>query len=148
MLQHAFLSVGRDDGKARTKLARDVIFVSEIHRSWVERGDLVVVEIGGDESLRGELPRDLLEERRADVEAPQALEIRTAVLADGSHQQRRLAEKLQVVRNVSRRPAELATHLRRQKAHVEDVQLVGQQMVSEAIREYHDRVVGDRAGDE
>ena len=60
MLQHAFLAVGRDDRKARAKLARDVIFVREVHRSRMERGDLVVVEIRGDESLCGELPRNRL----------------------------------------------------------------------------------------
>ena len=70
------------------------------------------------------------------------------VLADGRHDQRVPAQQLQVVADVARGAAELAPHLRRQEADVEDVQLVGEQVVLEAIRKHHDGVVGDRAGDE
>ncbi len=59
-----------------------------------------------------------------------------------------LAEELQVVGDVAGGAAVLAAHLGRQEADVEDVQLVGEQMIAEAIREHHDGVVRDGAGDE
>ena len=41
--------------------------------------------------------------------------------------------------------AELAAHLGCQEAHVQDVQLIGEEMMAEAIGEHHDGVVGDRS---
>ena len=119
-----------------------------VHRPGVEGGDLVVVEIGGDERLGGELAGDLLEQLGADAKLGEALEVRLNVLAHARHHQRLLAQQLQVVGDVARGAAVFAPHLRRQEADVEDVQLVGQQVVPEAVREHHDGVVRDRAGDE
>ena len=78
----------------------------------------------------------------------EAIEIRLDILADRGHYQRAFAEQTQVVAYVSRSAAVLPPHLRREEAHVEDVKLVRQQVIPEAVRKYHDGVVGDRARDQ
>src|SRR5688500_14854742 len=55
VLLHALLAVGSDDGKARAQVARDMVLVRASHRRGMEVGDLVVVQIGGDEALGSEL---------------------------------------------------------------------------------------------
>ena len=94
-------------------------------------------------------PGIALEHARCSMpERLQRSQIRLDVLADGRHDQRILAQQLQVVGDVAGGAAVLAAHVRREEADVEDVQLVGEQVVLEAVREHHDGVVGDRAGDE
>src|SRR6267143_2994417 len=148
VLQHAQLAVWSDDSQARLQLLPDMVFVRIAHRPGMEGGDLVVVEIGGDESLRGELPWNALEQRGSDAECTEAIEIWLDILADRAHDQRAFAKQPQVVADVSRSAAVLPPHLRRKEAHVKDVKLVGEQMIPEAIRKYHDGVVRDRARDQ
>ena len=148
MLQHALLAVRADDRQRGAERARNVVFVRVIHRAGMKRGDLIVVEVGGDERLRGELSGYALQMLGADAQAAQALEVGPDVLADRRHDERILAEELQVVRDVARGAAIFAAHLRRKKADVEDVQLIGQQVVTEAVGKHHDGVVGDRTGDQ
>ena len=114
----------------------------------MKRGDLVVVEVRSYECLRGELAGYLLYEIAGEAETAQAVQVGTAILADGLHDERLFPEKLQVIGDVAGRAAEFASHLRREEADVEDVQLVGEQVGTEAIRKHHDGVVGDGAGDE
>ena len=114
----------------------------------MEGGDLVVVEVGGDERLRGELARDALELRAAQPERCNRARYGSMSSPTVAMTHRILAQQLQVVGDVAGGAAVLAPHLRREEAYVEDVQLVGEQVVAEAVREHHDGVVGDRAGDE
>src|SRR5437879_13501168 len=78
----------------------------------------------------------------------EAIEIRLDILADRGHYQWAFAEQTQVVAYVSRSAAVLPPHLWREEAHVEDVKLVRQQVIPEAVRKYHDGVVGERARDQ
>ena len=59
-----------------------------------------------------------------------------------------VAQQLQVVGDVARAAAELAPHLRHQEGDVQHVQLVGQDVRAETVREHHDGVVRDRSTDE
>jgi hypothetical protein len=125
----------------------DVVLVRMHHRAGVEGGDLVVVEVGGDEGLRGEAAGDRRTWSRR-CRARRAARGRAGVVADGGHDQRLAAEQLEVVGDVAGAAAELAPHLGHQEGHVQDVHLLGQDVVLEAVLEHHDGVVGDRAADE
>ena len=57
VLDHAVAPVGRDDAEADIARVRHVVDVRVLHRAGMEGGDLVVVEVGGDEGLRGQLRR-------------------------------------------------------------------------------------------
>ena len=50
---HAVAAVRRDDAERDVLDVVDAILVRAVHRARVERGDLVVVEVGDDERLRG-----------------------------------------------------------------------------------------------
>jgi len=135
-------------GEPRPERRVDVALVRVIHGAGMKRGDLVVVQIGGDERLRGELARDALHVARVNAQALQPVQIGLAILAHGGHHQRFAAQLLQVVGDVASGAAEFPAHLGGEEAHVEDVQLVGQQVVPEAVGKHHDGVVGNRSGDQ
>ena len=113
----------------------------------MERGDLVVVEVGGDERGRG-----------VDVIAPQhrggvhplglerGREPVEVVRADRGAEQRSLAEQCHGVRDVRRRAAAPALEMVDQERDVEQMRLVGQDVVAESPVEDHDGVEGDRSG--
>jgi hypothetical protein len=82
------------------------------------------------------------------IELLQPLVVRQVVVADRGHDERRPAEHVEAVGDVSGAAAELAAQVRHQERDVQDVQLVGQDMVLEAVAEHHDGVVGDRAADQ
>ena len=58
------------------------------------------------------------------------------------------AQHLQGVGDVARAAAELAPQVGHQEGDVQDVDLVGQDVVLEAVVEHHDGVVGDGTADE
>ena len=148
VLQHAVLAIGRDDRELRAERRVDAVLVREVHRAGVERDDLVVVEVGGDERLRSELPGDLAQMLRRQALRIESFEVRGDVLADRGHDHRVAAEQPEVVADIGGATAVLAPHLRCQEANIEDVELVCEQVILESVREHHDRVVGDRARDE
>ena len=125
-----------------------MVLVRIVHGAGMKRGDLVVVEVRSNERLRGELAGYLLYEIGGQAEPAQAVQVGTAIVADSRHDERIFPEELQVIGDVAGRAPELASHLRREEADVEDVQLVGEQVVTEAVRKHHDGVVGDGAVDE
>ena len=53
---HAVAAVRRDDAEPDVVDIADAILVRRVHRPGMERGDLVVVEVGDDERLRGVRP--------------------------------------------------------------------------------------------
>ena len=145
MLEHAVLAVRRDDRQLCAEARIDAVLVRKVHCARMEGDDLVVVEVRGDECLRGELARDLPEVRGGDALRVQPGKIRLDVLADRRHHHGLPAEELQVVSDVGRASAVFAAHFRREEADVEDMQLVGEDVVLELVREHHDGVVGDRS---
>ena len=55
MLDHAIAAIGGDDPEGDLAGIVDVVLVAVLHGARVEGGDLVVIQIGGDEGLGGEL---------------------------------------------------------------------------------------------
>ena len=53
VLQHAITSIRRDDGQPGAQCRRDLVQVRLIHGAGMKGGDLVVIQVGGDEGLRG-----------------------------------------------------------------------------------------------
>ena len=60
----------------------DAVLVGVVHRARMERGDLVVVEIGDDEGLRREGAGDRAQPSLRDAERREPLAVRRAVVAD------------------------------------------------------------------
>ena len=114
----------------------------------MERGDLVVVKIGGVECLAGEEPFHMADVRLRKAEFFQAGGIRREVVAYGRHDQRAAAQHLQVVCDVARASAVFAAHFRYQKRDVENVDLFGEDVILELILEYHDGVVSHRTANQ
>ena len=83
-----------------------------------------------------------------DSQAGEAPRVRLEVVSDRRHDAGILAEKFQVVSDVSRGAAEFAPERRHEERDVEDVQLLGEDVIAEAVREHHDGVVRHRAADE
>ena len=65
------------------------------------------------------------------------------ITADSRHDARLATEQAEVVGDVARAPAELATQFRNQEGNIQDVNLVGKDMLLEATLEHHDVVVGN-----
>src|SRR5690606_17883625 len=74
--------------------------------------------------------------------------VRIEVLADSRHRQRIGAEQLQIVGDVRRAAAELTPQMRYEERDVQDMDLVGQDVILERILENHDVVVGYGAADQ
>ena len=58
VLQHAFAAVRGDDTNRYTVIRRHLDAVRMVHRARMERGDLVGIEVRGDERLRAMLFRN------------------------------------------------------------------------------------------
>ncbi len=114
----------------------------------MKRRDLVVVEVGDDEGLRREAVADALDVAGRRAPAAQAREVFVAVAADRGEDDRLAAERGQVVGDVAGAAAELASQRRHQERDVENVQLIGQDLVGEAAGEGGDAVEGERSTDE
>jgi len=148
VLQHGLAAVRRDDAEFDVVQIGHVVVVRAGHRPGMEGGELVVVEVGGDEALRRELVLEHAHALQADTATQQVLAIGPEILPDGGQRQRIAAQELQVVGDVARTAAELAPHLRHQKGHVEDVDLVRKDVVLELVGEHHDGVVGQGTADD
>ena len=119
-----------------------------VHGAGVEGGDLIVVQVGGDERLRRQGAGHFAHVRAIQPEALQAIGVRVVIIADGRHDERLSAQQLQAVGDVARASSEFAPQLRHQEGDVQDMDLVGKDVVLEAAVEHHDVVVGHRAADE
>ncbi len=119
-----------------------------VHRPRVEGGNLVVVQIGGDKGLRGKGARHLAHILAAQAQRVESLMVGPGIVADGCHDERIGFEQLEVVGDVARTTTKLATHVGHQKCHVQDVNLLRENVFLEAIMEHHDGVVGDRTAHE
>ncbi len=148
MLHHALASIGRDDAQTDVARVRDVVQVRVVHRTRMKRGDLVVIQIGRDEGLRRERVRDLAHMRSRQAQFLQPIGIRLPVVAHARHDQRIPAEHLQRVGDIARTAAEFAAHVGHQEGDVQDVNLLGQNVVLETIAKHHDGVVGNGTADQ
>jgi len=73
----------------------------------------------------------------------QAQQIGVGVVTDRGHDQGFAIEQLEVVGDVAGAATELAPHLGNQERDIEDVNLLGQDVVLETIMEDHDVIEGD-----
>src|SRR5262252_2145398 len=80
--------------------------------------------------------------------AVSSLSVRAKVGTHRRHRHPVIAEKREVVGDVARAAAVLAAHLRHEERHVQDMDLVGQDVIGEAIAEHHDGVESERATDQ
>jgi hypothetical protein len=72
---------------------------------------------------------------RADAQLLQPLQVVRAVVAQRGHGQRRAAQRLQAVGDVAGAAAKIAPQRGHQERHVQDVQLVGQDLLGKAALE-------------
>ena len=107
----------------------------------MECGDLVRVEIGGDERLRYKRTGYLSHMGARNTELIEALPVGPEIIADCRHDQRIITKQFQVVGNIAGRAAKLATHVRNHKCDIQDVNLVGQDMGFELTMKNHNGVV-------
>jgi hypothetical protein len=106
----------------------------------VERGDLVVVAIGHDQGLRGIAVTDFANKLGADSQAVQASLVIRAIVTQGRHRQGRPSQRLEAVGDVARATAKVPPQTRHQERHVQDMQLVRQDLFGKPALEGHDGV--------
>jgi hypothetical protein len=129
VLQHGVAPVRGDDAQADVRPRRDAVDVRLHHGAGVEGGDLVVVPVGHDHGLRGVGAGHLAHELGADAQVVQALQVAGAVVptvAMGSGVPPSWRRRRRCCRR-SRRSRGAAGH---QERDVQDVQLVGQDLVA------------------
>jgi hypothetical protein len=148
VLQHTLAPVRRNDAQTHILRILDVIRMRVIHGARMESGDLIVVEIGGNESLCREGVRNLANMTLRQLQLVEAIGVGLIIVADGGHDQRLAAQHLQRVRDVAGATAELAAHVRHQKCDVENMKLIGKDVVPETVVEHHDSVIGNGAANQ
>src|SRR5690606_37993883 len=85
ILEHRLVTVRPDDAETDPLDVPDVVFIGAHHRPGMEGGDLVVVQVGGDEGLGGIEVRDLLDVVQADAAGLEMLPVWAEVLPDRRH---------------------------------------------------------------
>ena len=121
ILQHAVAPIWTDDAKLDAFDVAHVVFVGAHHCAWMEGGDLVVVQIGGDEGLGGEQVGEFLDLAEWNSAFLEMLAIRPEILADGCHGQRISTEQLEVVGDIAGAAAKFTAHARHQEGHIQDM---------------------------
>ena len=145
--QHAVAAVGGDDAELGVLNVANGIEVGMVHGARMEGGDLVVVQVGGDEGLGGKAAGHLPHMIGGKAKLLEAVHVGGGVVADSGHDAGFAAQQLEVVGDVAGAAAELAAHVRHQEGDVEDMNLLGQDVVLELVVEHHDGVVGHGAAD-
>ena len=119
--------------------------VRAVHRAAVVAGDLVVVQVGGREPGGRVLLRQDAQAPAVDPEPLQPVAVLAAVGAGRGEDRRRVAEQDQVVGVVAGHPTPPLLHGVDEEAEVDDVGLVGKDVVSEVSSEGEDVVEGYRS---
>jgi hypothetical protein len=148
VLEHPLAAVGRDDREGDAARLRDAVRVGIGHRARMEGRDLVVIHVGGDEGLGREVLRHALHVLPRQAEPVQAQLVGIGVVAHRGHDERILAQQAQAVGDVAGASPVLASQVRHQEGHVQDVDLVREDVVLELVAEDHDGVVRDAAADQ
>ena len=114
----------------------------------MKSGYLVIVLIGGDKCLGGIGIGDLLYVRARNTVLVHPVGIGLEILANRSHWQGITAQQFQVVGNVGGTAAELPAQLGHVESNIQDMHLVGQDVIFEFVLEHHDGVIGEGSTDE
>ena len=109
----------------------------------MESGNLVGVQIGGNKRLRYKRARYFVDMGAGNIECIKSVAIGAEIISDRSHNQRLAAQKFKVVRNVSRCTAIFPPHIRHHEGHIQDVYLIGKNMLAKFAVKDHDGVVGE-----
>ena len=140
MLQHGVAPIGGDDAQAHTFDRTDLDLVGQAHRTRVKGGDLVVVAVGHDHRLRGIGVGHGAHPTGVNAQALQALDVGATVVAQSRHRVSLATELVQAVSDVARAAAIVTAQSRHQKRHIQNVQLVGQDLLGKAPFKIHDGV--------
>ena len=153
MLDHGLAAVRSD--QSDRDLIRDVgegvgdrVEMGILHRARVKCRDLVIVQVRGNERLRGERLGNLPDVIHGHPMGHQPVPIRAEIVSGGGHRDAGIAEQVQAVGDVRRTSAEFAPHLGHQEGHVQDVDLVRENVRLEAVRKQQYRVVSHRTADQ
>lgn len=147
VLQHALPAIRGDDAYADALGHGHRVLVGMRHGPQLESGDLVVVQVRGDEALGGEHPVYDLDVARVYAALLQPGPVGREVRPHRPHGQAIRAQELHVVGDVARTAAELALHLRHHETHIQEVDFFRQDVVPEGIQKRHDMVIGEGAAD-
>lgn len=148
MLQHAFLAVRRDDRNTDVPVAGHIVFMRVVHGTRVERGDLVVVEVRGDERLRGVFMPDLLDVALAQAALLDPFGVGFEILPRCGHDLAITAQQVQVVGDIAGASPEFTANLRHHEGDIQDVHFFRQDVLLESTRKYHDGIVSQRTADQ
>jgi len=147
VLDHGFLSVGRDKSDGDAVCFYDPVQVAVLHGSRMECGYLVVVDVRSDECLGGEFAFQVLDIAARDTQLVEVPLVYAEIVTDGCHRVRILSEQAKVVGNVTCATTKLSAHLGHQERHIQYMYLVGKNVFLELVRKHHDGVVGHRSTD-
>ena len=114
----------------------------------MEGRDLVIIKVRRDVGLCCEGFFHDLDRILGDAADRQPLRIRGKVFADGRHNPWFFTEKLQVISDIAGTPTVFTAKFRDQEGHIQDVNLLWEDVVLEFVGKHHDGVVGHGATDE
>ncbi len=145
MAEHAITTIGRNDAQCDVVNARYINALRLKHRARVETRDLVVVEIGRDVTVSRERAGDVCQRIQPNAKARHALTILRPIVTHRRANDRRSAEQIQRVRDISRTAAKLAAHVFHEKRHIDLVRRARHDVLTKTPLKHTNRVKGHRA---
>ena len=140
MFQHGIPPIGRDDRYGGACTGLDAKHMGLHHGAGMKCRDLIVVAVRHDHGLGGVRFLYLAHVAAADAECFQALEVVRPVAAQHRHGKRLAPQQLQAVGNIASAASKITPQRWHQERNVQDVQLVGQDLLGKAALESHDGV--------
>ena len=148
VLGHGRGVVGRDDDQVNSGAAQ--VTQRKLrgagHRPGVERGDLILAQVGVDKKGGGEILGVDGDARGINPLVFEPALIIAKILACRAEQIGLRPEQAQAVGNVGGAASALAAHRVHQETHAQGVQLVRQDMIGKVAGEGHDVIIGQRSG--
>ena len=126
-------------------VSRNLVQIAVLHRAGMKRSDLIVIDVGGDESLGSEFTLHVAHVATGNAQFFQVLPVRSEVIADGGHRVWIITKQVQVAGNIACDSTKFTPHLGDQERDVQNVHLIGQYMIFELVGKHHDGVKGQRS---
>jgi hypothetical protein len=143
MIEHALAAIRSDNAKADTDGVADPVFMRVVHGARMERGDLVIGQIGRDERLGRVGASNLADMAAIDAQTAQALAVNLKIIPYRRHDHWLARQQFHRVRDIAGATTKLPTHFRNQERDIQDVNLVRQDVISEMVVKDHDAVIGE-----